>query len=185
MNESGFRNLYWGFLFIMVDFRIQGVDVLPDIIGFILFAIGFGILASNSVHFTTARTYNIPMIFLSIFSIYERPAQGGGIEIGLFGPFGILIAIASVILSLLVVYNLFMGIKDMAVQRQEMDLHAEAEERWSQYLLLQIASVLAFILIFVPLLGILYIIALIIASIVIVVKIMVFIKKCEESLNSH
>jgi hypothetical protein len=183
VNESGFRNLYWGFLFIMVDFRIQGVDILPDIIGFILFAMGFGVLAANSIHFSKAASYNLPMIFLSVFAIYERPAQGGGVQLGLFGPFGILIGLASIILSLFVVYHLFMGIKDMAVQRQQMDLQAEAEERWSQYLFLQIALVLAFILIFVPVIGILYIIALLIASIVLVVKIMSFIKMCEDRLS--
>lgn len=36
MNESGFHKLYWGFLFILIDFRINGFDILPNVIGYII-----------------------------------------------------------------------------------------------------------------------------------------------------
>jgi hypothetical protein len=150
MNQGGLMKLYWGFLFIMIDFRLQGIDVLPDIVGYLLFAAGFGILMSNSEYFNKARNFNIPMIILSIFEIYEKPAQGGGIQLGSFGIFGVLIGIASIILSLLVIYNLFMGIKEMANQQGQMELYEESDRRWNQYLILQIASIFAFILIFIP-----------------------------------
>lgn len=178
MNEDGFRKLYWGFLFIMIDFRIQGVDILPDIIGYILFAVGFGILALHSIHFSKARNLNIPMIILSIFSIYEVPAQNGGVQFSPLGFFGILISIASLILNLLVIYNLFMGIKDMAEERGQMDLYTESNKMWNQYLMLQIAGIFMFVLIFIPLLGLISIIALLIASIILTVVIMGFIKRC-------
>jgi hypothetical protein len=183
MSENGFGKLYWGILFIMIDFRLQGFDVLPDIIGYILFAIGFGILVSNSEYFEKARNFNIPMIILSLFSVYEKPAQGGGgIQIGSLGAFGILIGIASIILGLLVMYNLFMGIKDLAVQKEQVGFCEEADKRWNQYLLLQIAGLLAMVLIFIPPLALIFIIGLLIVSVWLTVVIMKFIKNCELSL---
>lgn len=182
VNESGFNKFYWGFLFIMIDFRIQGFDILPDIIGYILFAAGFSILAANSESFRKAGNFNILMIILSVFSIYEKPVQGGGIQFGPLGPLGIIIGIASLIIGLLVVYHLFMGIKDMAEEQSQMDISEEADKRWNQYLLLQLAAILAFILIFIPPLAILYIVAMLIVAIVITVAIMQFMKRCGESL---
>lgn len=184
MYGDGFRKLFWGFLFILVDFRIQGFDILPDIVGFILFAMGFSALVSASEFFVKAQNFNYPMIFLSIFQIYERPAQAGEIHYSPLGPLGLLIGIASLILTLLVVYNLFAGIKDMAHQRDQLGLADEAGTRWSQFLALQIAVLLAFIVMFIPGLNLLYIIGLIIASIVLTVVIMGFMKRCEERLHA-
>lgn len=178
---EGLNKFYWGFLFIMVDFRIGGIDILPDIAGFILFAIGFGLLLSESNHFAQARNLNYAMIFLSIFSIYEAPAQGSGIHFGLLGPLGLLIGIGAIILTLLVVYNLFMGIREMAGRKDQHPLAEEAQQRWKQFLALQVAVLAAFLLIFTPL-AIIYVIALLVVSIVLTVVIMGFIKRCEQAL---
>lgn len=182
MYQDGFGKLFWGFLFIMINFRIQGVDILPDIIGYVLFSISFSILAPQSIHFKKAMNFNIAMIILSIFSIYQQPAQGGGVQFGPFGFFGILISIASFILNLLVIYNLFMGIRDMAEEREQSDISLEANKRWDQYLLLQIAGILTFIVIFIPPLAVVYLIAMFIASIVLTVILMGFMKRCGMSL---
>lgn len=179
MYEIGFSKLYWGFFFIMVDFKIQGIDILPDIIGYIMFAVGFSILAANNSYFKKAGNYNIPMIILSIFSIYEKPAQGGGIQIGPFGLIGILFAIASLVLGLLLIYNLFMGIKDMAKNQEQMDIYEEADKMWNQYLFLLLAQILALVLMIIPAL---YFIFMLITTIVITVNIMQFMKRCEEHL---
>jgi hypothetical protein len=166
----------------MIDFKINGFDILPDIIGYILFAVGLSILAENSIYFVKARNFNIPMMILSVFSIYEKPAQGGGIQLGPLGLFGVLVAVAALVLGLLVVYNLFMGIKEMAESRGQIDIYEEADKRWNQYLLLQLAAILAFILVFIPPLAIVYIIIMLIASIALTVFIMQFMKRCGECL---
>ena len=184
MNESGFNKLYWGFLFIMLSFRIQGFDIFPNIVGYLFFASGFRQLISSNEYFRIAAKYNFPMIILSILTIYQAPAQNGGINLGLLGIFSIPIAIASFVLNLLVVYNLFMGIKDMAKKREQSNLVIESDEKWNQYKLLQIASVCSFIFIFIPLLGVLYIIAILVISIILTISILGFIKRCSESLSN-
>jgi hypothetical protein len=184
MNHSGFRQLYWGFLFVMVDFRIQGFDVLPDVIGYMLFAAGLGALASESVHFGPASRLNVAMIFLSLFSLYEPPIQGGGVRIGPFGPLGMLIGIAATVVSLLVVYHMFKGIGDMAARQDKAEIAGEAATRWHQYLMLQLATLLGLVFIFIPAIGLLYLIALIGAAIALTVVIMGFIARCGENLQS-
>ncbi len=180
MITSGFGKLFWGFLFIMIDFRIQGVDILPDIVGFILFAVGFSALAEYSGFFKKAGKFNVFMIIVSVFYVYEQPAQGGGIHIN---PLGFLVGMVSLVLTLVVVYHLFEGIKEMVQTQEKMDLFNEAGTRWSQFLFLQLAAILMFILIFIPPLAILFIIILLVVSIIITVKIMGFMSRCGEGLS--
>lgn len=182
MNESGFKKLYWGFIFIMLSFRIQGFDILPDIVGYLVLASAFSSLASSSTYFSIAAKYNIPMIALSIFSIYQSPVQGEGVHLGQFGILSIPIAIASFVLNLLVIYNLFMGIKDMSEKRQQSDLAQESVERWNQYKMLQIASLFSIILIFIPILALVYVIVLLVLSIILLIGILNLLKTCSERL---
>lgn len=182
--ESGLNKLYWGFLLIMLSLRIQGFDILPDIVGYILFASAFSDLASESTNFSTAAKFNIPMIILSVFSIYQNPAQVQGINLGSLGLLSIPLGIATFVLNLLVVYNIFMGIKAMASQRGQFELASESDQKWNQYKMLQIAAVFTFILIFIPMIGFIYIMVLFVVAIVIAVKIMGFIKRCKESFTA-
>jgi|LSQX01.3.fsa_nt_gb hypothetical protein len=183
MNQKGFIRLYWGFLFIMLDFTIQGFDILPDIVGYIFFASGFKALASKSEHFQKASKVNIPMIILSIFSIYDKPVQNSEININFsdLGMWGILIGIISLILDLLIVYHLFMGIKEISTDVHR-DIYEEAGRRWSQYLMLNIAVLLGFVIAFIPLVNIVYIIGVFVASIVLMFTILGFMKRCEAKL---
>jgi len=195
MNQKSFTQLYWGFLFMMLDFRIQGIDILPDTVGYILFALAFYALASNSGYFDKAFKMNLPMIVLSLFSVYEKQEQGSeinmpGININ-FGNAGtltilgnaasILISIASWILSLLIVYYLFMGIKEMSGNVHR-DLYEEADRRWNQYLMLQIGVLLGFVIIFIPGLNFLYVIGILVASIILMLAILRLMKRCGERL---
>lgn len=181
--ENGFSKLRWGFLFILIDFRLQGIDILPDIIGYIFFAIGLNILSESSEYFEKAGQLNIVMIISSIFSIYERPVQGGGVNFGPFGPLGVLVSIVLMIIGLLSIYNLFMGIKDMAEKQGKRDVYDEADRRWVQYLLIQLSGIFAFILIFMPPLAVIYIFVMLIITIVFTIVIMGFMNRCVEDLG--
>ena len=71
MIQKAFRNFYFGFLFVMIDFRLNGFDILPDIIGYIFFVVGLSSLLNINEHFSKARIYHIIMLVLSFFSIEE------------------------------------------------------------------------------------------------------------------
>lgn len=183
MIQNSLEKFKWGFFFIMLGFRIQGFDILPDIIGYLFFAFGLNSLRSISKFFVKAAGFNLPMIFLSIFSIYQAPAQGEGIQLGPLGGIGIIISIVSFVLNLLTVYNLFMGIKELEESRQDLILASESERMWKNYLLLRIAVLFSFITIIIPIIAVLFIIAIIIASIVVLIGITRFLNECIDSMN--
>ncbi|WP_163192259.1 hypothetical protein [Clostridium thermarum] len=180
--EKGFNKFYWGFLFIMIDFRLQGIDVLPDLIGYVFLAEGFHILSDFSQHFSKAGALNIVMLALSIFSIYEKPAQDGGINYGIFGPLGILIGIVAVIIGIMSIYYMFCGIKSIAEKKEKQDIYHEANKRWVQYFLLQLAGLVSFILIFIPPIALIYVFAVLIVTIVFTLTLMDFMRRCAENL---
>lgn len=175
MNRDAFGKLYWGFLFVMLDFKIQGFDILPDIVGYAFFAFGFSALLLKSLHFKTAKDLNVVMLILSIFSIYEPSVQDGTNPLGLLG---IIIGIASAVLNLLIVYNLFMGIKDMAREQGRIYIVEEAGKRWNQYLIIAVSGICSFVFIFALPLFALFVFALFIFSIIVAIAIMNFMKRC-------
>ncbi len=183
MTRNAFDKFRWGFLFIMLDFRIQGIDILPDFIGYIMLTGGLGLLAERSVRFAQARGPGTAMIFISLFSLYERPAQGGGIHFGVLGPLGFLIGIVSLVVGLLTAYHLFGGIGEMAGSMGRSDIAAEADLRWSQYLTLQIAGLAGIVLLIIPAIAVLYIIALLVATIALTAAIVGFMGRCADSLG--
>ena len=69
--QVGFNKISWGFLFIFFDFRIQGFDIIPDIIGYWLIYLGLKEIVSMSSHFIEAKKYSVILGILSILDIYE------------------------------------------------------------------------------------------------------------------
>ena len=185
MNRSTFDKFGYGFLFILIDFKIMGFDILPDIIGYILFALGFKALVSYSNYFNKGFYVSIPMIIISLFSVYEKQVQTNGINFGVLGALGVLaipIAIATIVLSILVVYYLFKGITEMANNKGEFSIAGESENKWRQFIYLQLAYLAAIIFVFIPLLGIFYIIGILVISIIYTYYVMKFTRTCGEYL---
>jgi hypothetical protein len=183
MKADAFRKFYWGFLFVMIDFRLMGIDVLPDIIGYIHFGGGLALLAAESEHFARAKNINLLLMLLSVLQIYERPAQESGVYIGSSGSLAFAVGIAVLIMGLLHVHDLFMGIKEMAIKSGDSDIAQEADSRWSQYLTLQIAGFLGLIVIALPVIGVLYLIGILAVTVVLAINIMNYMKRCEEILG--
>lgn len=190
---DGFRMLYWGFFCVLVSFRIQGIDIIPDVIGFLLIAGGVGKLLSESDHHKTARDYAFPTILLSIFRIYHPPAEpeavrGAGVgprvqfhlNMGLLGPIGILVDVTLLLLTLLLVYNVFMGIKEMAVRHNQGSIAKGAEQNWNRFLWLHLAYIFLPVLLFVPAVAAIAATGLFIASIALAMAIMRLMKQCAE-----
>ena len=142
MNESGLNKFYLGFVFILINFTIQGFD------------------------------------------FYQNPIQVDGIYLGVVGILSILIAIVALVLKLLVVYNLFMFIKDMARELNQLDLVIESNVRWNQFMMLQIATLFSLILILIPTIAVVYGIVLLIISIIITIVVLGYLKRCDENLSS-
>ena len=51
---TGFGQIFWGLLITALDLRINGLDILPDGLGYVLAATGANKLATHSSRFGTA-----------------------------------------------------------------------------------------------------------------------------------
>lgn len=185
MITEAYRRLFWGFFLILMDFRIGGFDILPDVVGYLFFAGALKTLADQSEFFAKGISLNTLMMFLSIFTIYERPNQQQGIHLmeGFLGPIGSMLAFVGFFVSLLLVYRIFMGIRDMAVNNQRQDLGLEGEKRWKQFLFLQFGLLFALFFLIVPPLAVLYIIAVLVFSLVYIFLVLGFLKRCREAFS--
>jgi len=78
----GFGKIFWGFLFFF-DFRIQGFDILPDIIGYWLIYIGLKELVSMSSHFAAAQKYAVVLGSYLFLTYIKLQCQFNNLVLGL------------------------------------------------------------------------------------------------------
>src|SRR5688572_22964848 len=70
--KVGFNRIFWGLLFVVLDIRINSIDLfLPDFVGYILIVSGLGLLAPHDKWFRRARVMAIIMIFFSLTDLVE------------------------------------------------------------------------------------------------------------------
>lgn len=70
--KAGFNRIFWGLLFVVLDIRINSIDLfLPDFVGYILIVSGLGLLARHDKWFRRARVMAIFMIFFSLADLVE------------------------------------------------------------------------------------------------------------------
>lgn len=150
---NGFKKIFWGFIFVFIDLRIgfdsvnlvgYRLDILPDIIGFIMIISGLGMIVHLNDKFSEAKKFAYPLAFLSLFNMVEITYPAG--ELGpLFGVF-VLLGIIHMVLELLLIYNLCMGI---AGSSPTQTLESLAHKRWSLFLVSRIILIVAsFLLIY-------------------------------------
>jgi len=179
----GFSNIYWGFLFFF-DFRIQGFDILPDVIGYWLIYKGLNELVSNNSHFTEAKKYSVILGFLSVFDIYQvqMPIQQFNMD-SLTGVM-LLMGIIITLLDLLMVFHLCHGIAELAVGKCIFELKTVALNRWKYYLYIKVATaVVVLVALIIPSLVILLFIPLLVISIIVFVLMMSLMKQAEDLLG--
>jgi hypothetical protein len=183
MYEKAFKKLFWGYIFIFINLRISGVDILPDSIGYIIILQGIKMLLPNSEHFTMAMKYNYPLIVLSLFSIYQNNIRDGYFTLPQSSLIGTIVGIASTVVSLLLMYNLFVGIKEMCRKNNIIDLSNTADELWNYYWKVLLAVFLAIPIALIPVIGIIYLIVVIIIAIVVNIKILKLFWDISERFN--
>ena len=71
--KVGFNRIFWGLLFVVLDIRIDSIDLfLPDFVGYILIVSGLGLLTPHDKWFRRARVMAIIMIFFSLTDLVEE-----------------------------------------------------------------------------------------------------------------
>ena len=182
MKKNGFHIIFYGMLFVLINIPINGVDILPDFIGYILFAIGYEKLKSKSIYFERVRKFIWLLIAISFVAFYRSAYMEIEMpDMSMIIP-EILLAVITFVFIMLNFYNLFNGIRDIADKKGHLDISSEAVRRWKQIIVLNLLALLLVIVIFIPVINILYILALAVFSIYMAVKMMKLIRRCSKDL---
>lgn len=169
-----YKKLFWGFIFLF-DLRIGGFDLLLDIIGFILIFMALNAMKQQNEHYGRSSILAIPLIFMSIFNIYQNPAAQANW-------FSIIIGVLISILSIATVYGICMGIKEQATKIGDANLSSETMTKWKLYL---ISNVIILFVIFIPVLGVILAIPTMLFSIISYVLMIILMKNAERSLENY
>lgn len=175
----GFSRIFWGFIFFL-DFNINNFDILPDFIGVLLILSGLGLLQEANGRFSTARKLAWLLLLLSLFDIFKVNISINNFVLNPTNLFFLLIGAATMLLNILMVYNICMGIEEKANEASLWELAGKARNRWQLYLVFQLVLLLS--LVFVVLLPILFI-PLFIFSIVTYVLILGLMKDAEREIT--
>ncbi|MHB1418395.1 MAG: hypothetical protein ACYCX4_02230 [Bacillota bacterium] len=179
---TGFNKIYLGLLLVLLDFRIQGVDILPDFIGYIIVFNGLGQMLDWNPHYEQARRYVPFLVILSFLDIYQVQHPVGLFN---FSPGTVLIVFLGVIaaaLDLFVIFHVCTGIKEMAVAAGDMDLNLKAETRWSYYLYSKIAIAVSMLFLLIgPFLAIVIGIPLLVISIIVAILMLMLMKQADRT----
>jgi hypothetical protein len=180
---NGFTLVFWGFLF-MFDFRIQGVDILPNFIGYLLMYVGLQALSSLSPEFGKSKKYAVPLAVLSLFSIYQVQNPVGQFSITPLSVVSFTIGLITIFIDLLLVYHLCNGIINLANQQHDHNLQTTASQRWKYYLVYKVALAIFLPLgLLVPFLLMVGFIPLFILSIFVLISMMTLMKNSQRSLR--
>ncbi len=123
-----FSQLFWGLLVVIFDFSINGFDLLPDGVGYLIVAAGCRGLSQYSPKFATAGTlcFVLGALWLLGFAVH------GDLAI----PFGLV----TMIVDCAMIWQLLGGIGEFALSRQRQDLADRASNRRVAYVAIVVSS---------------------------------------------
>ncbi|MHC4877401.1 MAG: hypothetical protein ACYTGL_12980 [Planctomycetota bacterium] len=123
-----FSQLFWGLLLVILDFKINGFDLLVDGIGYLIVAAGCGGLAELSPRFALARTLSFILAVLWL------------IGFGITGEAAIAYGFLVLIVNCTFMWQLLGGIAEFAQSRQRPDLGERAHNRRLGYVIVMVVS---------------------------------------------
>jgi hypothetical protein len=126
MATTRFGQIFWGLLLVIVNFTINGFDVLPDGIGFVLVAVGSRGLEMLSPRFQTAAT--IAWIMAGLWLIHFILPRDAAVAFG----------IAYMAVECVLVWMLMDGVRQYASNGMRPDLAARATLCGRAYVVLHV-----------------------------------------------
>ena len=126
--RAHFSQLFWGLLVVLLDFSINGFDLLPDGIGYLIMAAGCYGLASLSLRFRTAQML---CLLLAVFWL---------IHFAIDGTAAMFFKYLMQVVKCVMIWHLLGGIREFALSKSRQDLARQAENRRLAYVALLVVS---------------------------------------------
>ncbi len=118
---SRFLQIFWGLLLAITDITINGIDILPDFIGYILVGLGCAGLGNVSRRFGVASTCSIFLTLIALAEYFIR------------GEFAVAVSYVRLVLDCVMMWTLLGGVMDFANSRERFDLARTASNRRALY----------------------------------------------------
>lgn len=141
MSRAFFQSA-WGLLLIFFDIRIGLLDILPDIVGFILLLFGLDMLRRREQLFSSGYTAACLFAVLSLIhfvaamTYHPEPAQE--MVLASRPPLLLGIEVLSIMLSTVMIYSFCRGIEVLAADDRETALKNSARKRRQIFIVLQV-----------------------------------------------
>jgi hypothetical protein len=119
-----FGQIYWGLLLVILDFKVNDIDLLPDFIGYILVATGARGLLEVSDRFRIVRNLSWCLAIISVANSL------------LFGDRSLVWELVAAALDCAMMWFLLGGVIDISSARDRLDLAEQASHRRIAYLTL-------------------------------------------------
>jgi hypothetical protein len=119
--STSFGYIFWGLILVILDFKINRFDLLPDVIGYVLAGIGSAALHSISPKFSLAGSLSWMLAVASLIGL----VFAGGAAIA----FGILVTV----MNCAMIWYLMGGIIDLTQAKNRQDLAEMAHNRRVAY----------------------------------------------------
>ncbi len=113
--HGAFNLILWGFVFTILDIRLDWLDLLPDPLGYAGLAIGSGALSGAARQFKTAQALSGLLVLVSLLEAFLHPWYPVQLVRG--------------VLDLFMMWFLLGGIILLARLRNRLDLARQAENR--------------------------------------------------------
>lgn len=152
---SGLQLTFWGLLFTVINIRIQGFDIVPDIVGYVMIIIGLGRIEKYEEKFASAKKISYLLAVLALLNIYQAPIQNTVNQMGMMQTassnvnfsagilgsnalLGTLMMIVGFAADIYFLYNMCMGMKNLLEQVGDDTLAGICNDRWKLILVAQV-----------------------------------------------
>ncbi|GIO14752.1 hypothetical protein J19TS2_43070 [Cohnella xylanilytica] len=128
--RRAYSQIFWGLLIDLIDFRFNGFDLLPDVIGYALILAGLTKLRPHSRGYRIAWIAAVVLLLLSALQLFgvrgEISLTGGeGPEAGALGLVSLALAA-----NMVFFYGICDGIRQSALERRRLSLAGTARSLW-------------------------------------------------------
>ncbi len=151
-NMRGLQLALYGLLFTAINIRIQGFDIVPDVVGYIIAIIGLGRIQMYEAKFLEAKRVACLLTVLSAINIVQFPAdqtediigttaQSVNFSAGILGNnpwLAMLFMVAGTAAHLYFVYTMCMGMKALLIKVGDEVLARTCDDRWKLILVAQV-----------------------------------------------
>lgn len=131
-----FNRMFWGMILVFFDINLGSIDILPNIVGFIMIATAISGLSSDTKEeksFKKGEVYAWIMVCLACIDIILKFSGYGNQDIGIAPSWIIIYGQLSSVINLIMVYYICKGIYNLGEKAANTEISISARDRWIYY----------------------------------------------------